>query len=163
MNDLSRKFALLGVAFALVFVASCGQPGGGADAVDDSPEATAFRARQGLMRMIAWKVGQLRGMEQGDVPVDNAVFTESSVDVAALANMLTDAFIPGSDVEGSAALPEIWSNRDDFDQKAADFMTAAEALAAAAQSGGYDAGQSLVQGVGQTCGACHRSYRRRDE
>ena len=48
--------------------------------------------------------------------------------------MIPEGFIPNSAVEGSAALPEVWTNMADFQQKAADLQNAAQALATAAAS-----------------------------
>ena len=64
MKIKSNTLALLGAVLGSMLVIGCGQGGGGGApaAVDDSPEAVAFRYRQGLMRTIAWKVAQLRGM-----------------------------------------------------------------------------------------------------
>ena len=81
------------------------------------------------MNTIAWKVSKLRGMAQGEVPVDDAFFKKSAHDVATLAGMLADGFIPNSIVKGSLALPDIWKNFSDFQQKANDLQTAATALA----------------------------------
>jgi cytochrome c556 len=162
MKKLSRPLALLGAALASMLVIGC-SPGGGGAAVDDSPEATAFRYRQGVMRAIAFKVGQLRAMAQGEVPVDEADFRESTNELVSLSTMLPEGFIPNSDVEGSAALPEVWTNRADFEQKAAALQDAARGLADAANNQGFAAAQGLVQGVGETCGGCHRPYRRRAE
>ncbi|HEY8519241.1 MAG TPA: cytochrome c [Gammaproteobacteria bacterium] len=161
MNRLSRMSALLGAAFSVAMVAGCG--GGSGGAVDDSPEAVAFQYRQGIMRAIAYKVGQLRAMTQGEIPQDDMVFTKAAEDLEALAGMATEGFIPNSNVQGSAALPEIWSNWDDFVSKGRELERAAADLANAARQGGYQAGQGLVQAVGQTCGNCHRPYRRRSE
>jgi len=166
MKQVSSKLALLGVLFTSMFVIACSQGGSGGGAaavVDDSPEAVAFRYRQGLMRSIAWKVGQLRGMAAGDIPVDEAVFKKSANDLVTLAGMIPEGFIPNSAVEGSAALPDVWTNWSDFTQKATDLQTGAQGLADAANTGGFAAAQGLVQGVGQGCGGCHRPYRRRDE
>ena len=60
-------------------------------------------------------------------------------------------------------MPEIWTNFPDFEQKAADLQTAATALADAAQANGFEASKGMVQAVGQSCGGCHRPYRRREE
>jgi cytochrome c556 len=164
MNTVSRPLVLLGAALASMLVIGCSPGGSGGGEVDDSPEATAFRFRQGIMRAVAWKVGQLRAMADGDVPADDAVFRKGANELVSLSTMLPEGFIPNSgDVEGSAALAEIWTNRADFDQKAAEFQMAAQGLADAANSGGFAAAQGLVQGEGQTCGGCHRPYRRRDE
>jgi cytochrome c556 len=77
--------------------------------------------------------------------------------------MIVEGFIPNSAVEGSAALPEVWTNMADFQQKAADFQNAAQALADAANQNGFEAAKGMVQAVGQSCGGCHRPYRRRQE
>lgn len=165
MNRNSAKIALL--ACFVLPLASCGQQGasgGGANAqADDSPEYQAFQFRDGVMHSLAWKVGKLRAMAQGDIPIDNAVAVKNARDTAALAGMLPDGFIPNSIVKGSVALPDIWMNFSDFQQKAGDLQTAATALADAAQANGFEAAKGMVQAVGQSCGGCHRPYRKRDE
>src|SRR5512138_3678090 len=98
MKTLSRTSALVGAALALSMLAGCGQGSSGGAAVDDSPEGAAFQYRQGVMRAIAWKTGQLRGMAQGEIPVDEAVFRKSAADLAVLAKMTTEGFIPNSAV-----------------------------------------------------------------
>ena len=53
------------------------------------------------------------------------------------------------------------TNDPDFEKKAADLQTAATALADAAQANGFEASKGMVAAVRQTCGGCHRPYRRR--
>ena len=162
MNRNSAKNALL--ACFVLTLAACGQQGGGANAqADDSPEYQAFQFRDGVMHSLAWKVGKLRAMQQGDIPIDNAAALKNARDTAALAGMLADGFIPNSLVKGSLALPEIWMNFSDFQQKANDLQMAATALADATQANGFEASKAMVQPVGQSCGGCHRPYRKRDE
>jgi len=164
MNRNSAKIALL--ACFVLPLAACGQQGGGGGAnaqADDSPEYQAFEFRDGAMHALAWKVGKLRAMAQGDIPVDNAVALKNARDTAALAGMLTDGFIPNSIVKGSLALPDIWKNFADFQQKATDLQMAASALADATQANGFEAAKGMVQAVGQSCGGCHRPYRKRTE
>jgi len=161
-----KKFSttLLGALLAPLLVVSCGQaPSTPAAAEEDTPETAAFHFREGLMEAIAWKVGQARGMAQGEIPVDEAAFAKHARDVAVLAGMIPEGFIANSAVEGSAALPEIWTNMADFQQKAADLQSAAQALADAATANGFEAAKGMVQAVGQACGGCHRPYRRRQE
>jgi len=164
MNRNSVKIALL--ACFVLPLAACGQGGGGVGAAaqaDDSPEGQAFEFRDGVMHALAWKVGKLRAMAQGDIPVDNAVALKNAQDTAMLAGMLTDGFIPNSVVKGSLALPDIWKNFPDFQMKASDLQTAATALADATKANGFEASKGMVQAVGQSCGGCHRPYRKRDE
>lgn len=130
---------------------------------DDSPEGQAFRYRQAIMRVLAAKMGPMGAMARGDAPVDDAAFRKHAADLAALAGMIVEGFMPEGAAAGSAALPEIWTNWDDFNQKAADLQAAADSLAMATRGGGFEAGQSLVQSTAGTCGGCHRAYRRRNE
>jgi cytochrome c556 len=159
MNKLAT---LLGVSMVSMLVVACGG-GGGTAVVDETPEGAAFQYRQAVMRSIAYKVGQARGMAQGEIPVDEAVFAKHASDVATLAGMIVEGFIPNSAVAGSAALPDVWTNMPDFQQKAADLQNAAQALATAASTQGFETAKGMVQAVGQTCGGCHRPYRQRQE
>ena len=161
---MKKLATLLGISLVSLLVVACGGGGGTAQApVDDTPEGAAFQYRRAVMQSIAYKVGQARGMAQGEIPVDAAAFTKHASDVATLAGMIVEGFIPNSAVEGSAALPDVWTNMPDFQAKAADLQNAAQALATAAQSQGFEAAKGMVQAVGQTCGGCHRPYRRRQE
>lgn len=157
--------ALLSAALVPLLVVSCGgQKAGPASAAQaDTPENAAFNFRDGLMKAIAWKVGKLRGMAQGEIPVDEAFAKKSAHDVAVLAGMIPEGFIPNSIVQGSAATPEIWMNFPDFTMKAADLENAAKALADAADANGFEAAKGMVDAVGKTCGGCHRPYRKRQE
>jgi cytochrome c556 len=159
MNKLSAM--LLGASLVPFFVVGCGQ--GPSTVAEDTPEAAAFQYRSALMNTIAYKVAQARGMAQGEIPVDEAAFAKHAHDVATLAGMIVEGFIPNSAVEGSAALPEVWTNMADFQAKAADLQNSAQALADAATQNGFEAAKGMVQAVGQACGGCHRPYRRREE
>ncbi len=160
MKNLSTKGSLVAAFVLPLLLASCG---GGAAPEDDSPAAQAFHYREGLMTVIAWTVGRLRGMASGDIPVDEAEFTKGAHDLVTLAGMITAGFPPDSAVKGSSALPDIWMNWNDFQQKAADLQTAAQSLADTASQSGFEAAKGMVQPVGQACGGCHRPYRRREE
>jgi cytochrome c556 len=155
--------ALIATLVLPLMACSQGSAPSAAAPVDDSPEGQAFAFRHGVMEAVSWKVGKLRAMAQGEIPVDDATAVKYARDTAALASMMPDGFIPNSAVEGSLALPDIWTNFSDFQQKAKDLETAATALADAAQASGFEASKGMVQAVGQSCGACHRPYRRRDE
>ena len=165
MKKFSGKFAL--VVTLLLPLIACSQGSApstaAAAAEDDSPEGQAFQYRVGLMHAVAWKVAKLRAMAMGEIPVDDMAAVKGARDVSALAGMMAEGFIPNSAVKGSAALPEIWTNFPDFESKAADLGKAAAALADAAQANGFEASKGMVQAVGQSCGGCHRPYRKREE
>lgn len=152
---------LLGVSFVSL-LASCGGGGTAQAPVDDSPAGQAFQYRRAVMQSIAYKVGQIRGIAQGEIAGDQATFVKHATDVAALGAMIPEGFIPNSAVAGSAALPEVWTNMADFQAKSMALANAAQALATAAQSN-FESAKGMVQSVGGTCGDCHRPYRRRQE
>jgi cytochrome c556 len=152
---------LLGAGFVSM-LAGCGAGGGGQAAVDDTPEGAAFQYRRSVMQSVAYKVGQLRGIADGSIPGDQATFVKHANDVAVLGTMIPEGFIPNSAVEGSAALPEVWTNTADFRAKAMELANAAQALAASAQQN-FEGAKGMVQTVGGTCANCHRPYRRRQE
>jgi cytochrome c556 len=142
-------------------LAACG--GGGAAEIPDTPEGAAFEYRHSVMEALAYKVARVRAMAMGEIPANDAAFAKDTADVAALAGMLAEGFIPNSIVGPSIALPEIWTNKSDFDAKAMEFQNAATALATTASQQGFEAAKGMVQAVGGGCGNCHRPYRRRQE
>jgi cytochrome c556 len=158
---MKKLFVTLIGACLVSMLAACGAGGGDAAAVDDSPEGQAVQFRQSVMRSLAYKVAAVRAMAAGEVPADEAKFRKDTADVAALAGMLPEGFIPSTSSTESNANPEVWTNMADFQQKAADLKNAADALAATAASQGFEAAKGMVQAAGSTCGACHRPYRRR--
>jgi cytochrome c556 len=154
---------LLGASLVSVIAACGGGGGGGAAEIPDTPEGQAYEFRHSIMEAVAFKVGHLRAMAMGEMPATDATFAKEASDVAALAGMIGEGFIPNSIVGPSIALPEIWTNKADFDAKAMEFQTAAQALATAAQQNGFEASKGMVQAVGGGCGNCHRPYRRRQQ
>jgi len=159
---MKKLIATLLGASLVCGLAACGGGGGGAE-IPDTPEGAAFEYRHSVMEALAYKVGRVRAMAMGEIPANDAAFAKDTADVAALAGMLPEGFIPNSAVEGSAALPEVWTNNADFRAKAMDLQNAAQALADAAAANGFEASKGMVQAVGQACGGCHRPYRRRQE
>ena len=162
------------VATTLLALTACGQaPDGGAGTpqaaanVDtESAEYAAMEYRQGLMEVIAYKAGKVRGMANGDIPVDEAVFVKSATDLAAAAGMLEEAFPEGTDSESLAglshALPDIWSDWSAFVERRSALQTAVRTVAAQAQAGGFAAAQAAAaEQIGPACGGCHRTYRLR--
>jgi cytochrome c556 len=145
---------------------AAGAPAAGPAVDQDTAEYAAMEYRQGLMHVMAFKAGPVRNMADGSMPVDEAVFAKSASDLAAAAGMITEGFVANSsstDIPGSAGLPEIWSDWDDFVSKAAALETAATEIANLAAQGGFAAAQAAAGELGANCGGCHRPYRQRDQ
>ena len=70
-------------------------------------------------------------------------------------------FVEGSDKGGNTrAKPEIWSEKDKFQAAVAKSQDDQNKLVAAVKSGNLDQVKAAVGAVGQSCKACHDSYRR---
>ena len=149
----------IAIAASLVLVALAGCAGGGAPEVDDSPQGQAYTYRQAVMDLIASKMGTVGGMARGEIPDDQAAFTKAAADLVTLTGMLTEGFQQEGIVAASRAMPEIWANMADFEQKAQDLVSAVTAVSAAASGGDFAGAKELAGNIGPTCGACHRPYR----
>jgi cytochrome c556 len=91
-------------------------------------------------------------------PVAGAVAPARTI--AEVAPKIKGWFPPGSDTgQPTRALPAIWSDRAGFERVADGFVTQANALLAAAESGDSSRLASALQATGQACGMCHRPYR----
>ena len=141
-------------------------PGPAAGVDTDSAEFAAMEYRQGLMHVISYKAARLRGMADGDIPVDEAQFLKAATDLVAATGMLEEAFPEGSDSESLAgasnALPDVWEDWNGFLERRAALVEAARTVAEQARSGGFAAAQATAsEQIGPACGGCHRTFRQR--
>lgn len=74
---------------------------------------------------------------------------------------LPELFKEGSVTDKSKALPAIWENWDDFRARFDHDAEVATKMLAAAQSGDTAAYTASIQEIGESCGACHMTYRGR--
>ncbi len=159
-------------AIALFAVAGCGGGSDGsadanmAEVDEDSPEFAAMQYRQGLMHVLGYKVATLRDMAEGTIEADAGVFAKYAADAAVAAGMLLEGFegMEASSTDalpGSGAFPDVWSDWDDFSQKAAELAAAADTVSAAANAAGFMVSADSAEPLGPVCGNCHRVYRQR--
>jgi cytochrome c556 len=74
---------------------------------------------------------------------------------------LPDLFKQGSITDKSRALPTIWENWEDFRGRFDHDAEAATRMLVAAQSGDTAGYAAAIQEIGESCGACHMTYRGR--
>jgi cytochrome c556 len=130
-----------------------------------SPDQMANRYRQSLMAVIAGNMGPMGAMAQDRMPFNAALVQKNSERVAFLAGMIADAFsrdTRSAELE-TDALPGIWANMADFDQRAMDLQSRAQALLTASRGGDEAATKAAIGQVGRACGGCHDEYRAEDE
>ena len=138
----------------LVVAAGCASMGGGKKLT----AAEAIDARKQLMKEqgAAWKNVQDKA-KAGQI----AAIVPDAEKLAATAKEIPALFPEGSlNPEKSAAKPEIWQKRAEFDAAAKNLETWSVKLRDAAKTGSADATQAVVKDFGrQACGTCHQPFR----
>lgn len=144
------------LAIALVMVLMVGtasMAGSNTDAIKD---------RQQAMKDVGGAMQNLGTIAKKEAPFDAGVVKNNAETIAEALKRAAALFPEGSDrgdIE-TWSMPEIWSDRADFDRK---FETA-EAEAVALQSVGVESGFLPALGkLGNACKACHQTYRRPKE
>jgi cytochrome c556 len=92
---------------------------------------------------------------------DMEAISSSALKIADWSAQMTEYFPEGSGTGDTDARPEIWSNFDDFTNKAKSAENAARELASLAQSGHKDQLAGGVKKLGETCKTCHSSYKKK--
>jgi cytochrome c556 len=164
MKTSARILASMGMGIACTALAACsGGEGDGTAAAGgsggDSAAQQAFEARDAYMHELGDAIVVLNEMASEERPADDAAFLAAARTIADRAPDMLDHFENQTIVAGSRTKPEIFANWADFTAKHGAFVTAANALAEAASSGGFAAGRPLVAPLRDSCGGCHRPYR----
>ncbi|WP_114377096.1 c-type cytochrome [Elioraea thermophila] len=120
-------------------------------------QAGVIAERQAGFRMLRDRMEAIQTIVQMRDPNSEAVPHARAI--AEHAPKIKTLFPPGSDGQGSRALPAIWTDRAGFERVADAFVQRAEALLAAAQGNDQRALAQAFEATGQACGACHRPYR----
>ncbi len=130
-----------------------------------TPEQLAENAtetRQAVFKLLAFNMGTISGMARGTVEFDAAIAERNANRIAALAPMIPEVFAARDtrdfNVE-TEALPIIWDRTDEFQEKAANLVTAANTFAEIARGGDKNATIGAVRAFGGTCGNCHDTFR----
>lgn len=118
-----------------------------------------IKERQQLMKDNGEAAKLLTAMLKGEKPY-NANEAETSIKSinTSIAKFVT-LFPKGTETGGdTAAKPEIWANKAEFESVAKQ-LDAATAKAAAAAPGGLDAFKTSMGEVGKACKSCHEKFR----
>ncbi|MEM6999873.1 MAG: cytochrome c [Pseudomonadota bacterium] len=131
-------------------------------AADKRSEAAA-ESREGIFEVIRMYFGPVLGMVRGQIEFDGQVVSHNATKISQLAAMIADAYrydTSDTDVE-TEALDAIWDNIEDFNEKAAALVSAADNLAVAGAAD-LAATRQAFGAVGQSCKGCHDDYRQQD-
>lgn len=144
---LTTGALLFGAATALPAVAQFAKP-------DD-----AIKYRKAAMTVMQTHVGRIFAMANGRAPFDAKAVADNAEMAAAMSKWQFSGFVPGSDKGDTDADPKLWTELDKFREKANKSQDDLVKLNAAAKTGSVDAVKAAVGAVGQSCKACHDSYR----
>lgn len=128
----------------------------------DSPEETAIEAREGVMHIRAFNLGQLVAMVKKEVDYD-AEAAQTYANNLKFINQLDmrSAWMEGTssdDYMESRAKPVVWTEGDKFVDGGKKEAEAADKLAEVAGNG-LNALAPAVKDLAQTCKNCHDDYR----
>ena len=149
----TRAMWVMAGGLAVVVAAGCASMG-----EKKMTAAEAIDARKALMKEqgAAWKNVQDKA-KAGQI----AAIVPDAEKLAQTSKEIPKLFPEGSlDPAKSAAKPEIWQKRADFDAAAKNLETWSVKLRDAAKTGNADATNAVVKDFGrQACGTCHQPFR----
>lgn len=116
-----------------------------------------IRLRKSNQQVVNWHMRQLGAMVKGQAPMDAAQAARAANVVATLAPVFASAFPPGTDKGDTRARPEIWTQRDKFDEYMNRFVNESAKLAEVTKSGGDWKGQFGT--LAKACQSCHDDFR----
>ncbi len=172
MKTLRVKLAVPAIA-AVMMLTACGESGGSEAASEASSEAASAQSPDGMTvkEQIETRQAQLEKVGESfkaivdqlkaDSP-DIAIIQEAAAVVPEATQGMADWFPEGSGPESGIetdALPAIWENMTDFQEKVVNMQEAAGKLNTAAQGGDMAAIGEAFKNTGGTCKACHDDYR----
>ena len=153
MSNFFKSCALTTLLF-FPLTASWGEISGG-------PGGAGGEAREGLREVGGGYFGPLVAMARGQLEFDGELASSNAEKISQLVQMIPDVFKLDTRENGisSGALDSVWTNTNDFAQKATISSEAAMALSKAASEGKSSFLQALGA-AGSSCKGCHEEYRK---
>ncbi len=133
----------------------------GTAAAQTGSPADLIRERQAHYKQMGGAMKAINDQLHSGSPSIDTIRQGSHV-IAGFAVQLVRWFPRGTGPEAGVrtrALPEIWSDNQNFRRAGATLLVAARGLEAAAQRGDLDAIRAAVPQVAHACGNCHDTYR----
>jgi cytochrome c556 len=132
----------------------------------EEEEPPSVEARHGIMNNYSFNLSTLGGMAKGEIEYDAETAQLAADRLATLSSIDWTGYWPegtsSEDLDSSRALPEIWSDMEDFLSGFEEVQEAAMSMQEVAGDG-QDALAGEMKGLGQSCGGCHDDYRMSDD
>ncbi|MBT0588081.1 c-type cytochrome [Alteromonas oceanisediminis] len=157
-----KKSVTVVLAAGLSVCAALSTPVMAEPATSEKQAANTVQFRQALLQLVRSNMGPLGAMAKGHIAYDENVMKTNGLRIEQLSMMMTDYFATdtsGFDVE-TDALPKIWQNMTDFEDKVSAMTKAAEALQIAASSADEGRYRSAIGELGASCKGCHDEYKK---
>jgi cytochrome c556 len=157
---MNHRITLVPASAAVLIAVSVGlaqQPG---PPTLEQQAKKSVETRQGLFEVQGFIFGPVGAMLKG-APLDAALIQKEAARLRVTAGIIPEVFqLDTSKFQvPTKARATIWSNKEEFDQKAHDLEIAATALEAVAQKGDRSAILDAIGKVGNACKACHENFR----
>jgi cytochrome c556 len=121
-----------------------------------------IKYRQNMMRAIGGHTAAAGAVVQGKVDYKNQL-PEHVHALLALTSDIPALFPKGSDFGDTKAKDEVWSNRAEFEKHAKDAKDKVAAFAKSVQGGNQQAIAARFKEIGESCKACHKDFRKKDD
>ena len=118
----------------------------------------AIKYRQSAMFIQNNHLGRLGAIVNGRVPYDAAMALANAEVVERISHLPWAGF--GAGTEGGKAKPEIWKEQAKFKENQEKLMAETAKLVVAAKAGNLDALKAQFNVTGDTCKACHDTFRK---
>ncbi len=138
---------------------------GSVSAMSGEAEDKAIKARQSLMQLLAFNLGNLGAMVKGDAEYDADKAGKFAADLKAVAALSQEGMWPqGTAMEDEGMKGKTWAKKAAWDTypevtKKHDALVEATTKMAEAAGGGLDALKGAMGGVGGSCKGCHEDFR----
>lgn len=124
---------------------------------------SAANTRKSVVRLFAFNMAPINAMARGNREFDAAIVERNARRIAALAPMLPETIAAmdtrSFDLE-TEALPVVWEQFEEFQQRANNLIEGANNLAAVAAGGDQMETIREAASIGRTyCGGCHEMFR----
>ena len=150
-----RSFVKAGTLFVVLAVTA-----GIAMAQFAKPE-DAITYRKSVMQVIKAHFGPMGGVVKGKMAFDQAAFVKNAEVVAMMSTLPWEASLfPGSDKGNTTLSSKALKDSKGFMAAAGKFEAASQELLAAAKSGDMGTIKKRFGATAQTCGGCHKPYRK---
>lgn len=115
----------------------------------------AVKYRKAVMTLQARHVGLIAPYARGDRPFDAASVAANAAILETVTKLAWVAYMPGSDLPGSRAKPEAWTEPAKFKDLSDKLVAEIAKLSVAAKAGDQASVRSAFGSVNQACKACH--------